>query len=113
MSLSRTDMKCISDLFALATKPPALFDKASLRKGNKSSLCTAFKYEDTPKIPEDCIYVIDGGHLLHSVVWPRPATHGDVLACYINCIIFHYGNNCAVVFDGYSEEPIINCCEII
>ncbi len=29
-------------------------------------------------VPGDSVYVIDGGHLLHAVVCPKPATYQDV-----------------------------------
>lgn len=97
--------------FELAARPPSLFDEVSLRKGNKSSLVKAFVPEESINIPDDCVFIIDGGHLLHSVKWPRPATYGDVMNCYISYVNYHFKDRCVVVFDGYPDQATIKCCE--
>lgn len=48
-------------------------------------------------------YVIDGGHLLHKVIWQKPATYGDILSQYYTYITYHYGHSVTVVFDGYQQ----------
>ena len=97
--------------FELAPRPPSLFDEVSLRKGIKSSLVKAFLPEESINIPDDCTYIVDGGHLLHSVKWPRPATYGEILNCYISYIQSHFRDRCVVVFDGYPDQATIKCCE--
>ena len=82
--------------------PPALFDDCSLRKGNKSSIVTVL-YGLAPSgshPPSDAVYTIDGGHLLHLVVWQQQATYGHICGQYKQYTTKRYG--CArVVFDGY------------
>lgn len=97
--------------YELAPKPPALFDSVSLRKTKKSSLVKVFECEDSASLPSDCVYIIDGGHLLHSVIWPRPATYEDVFNSYISYVKSHYGEKCTIVFDGYPNQPTIKSCE--
>ncbi|KAG8181016.1 hypothetical protein JTE90_024764 [Oedothorax gibbosus] len=51
---------------------------------------------------EKVSYIIDGGHLLHRVVWRRPATFKQICEQYTNYIISHYGPATAI-FDGYHQ----------
>lgn len=92
--------------YELAPCPPSLFDNGSLRKTTKSSLFKVF--DKVCKPLENCVepiahYVIDGGHLLHKVVWQKPAVYSDLFSQYYSYITYHYGHNITVVFDGYEE----------
>ena len=60
--------------------PPALFDDCSLRKGNKSSIVRVLDglAPSGSQPPSDAVYTIDGGHLLHHVVWQHPAMDRSV-----------------------------------
>lgn len=99
--------------YELATVPPSLFDsELLLRKGNKSSLVNAFKSEkDNFHLPSNTHYVLDGGNLLHCVVWPKPTTFGHILDSYTNYVESHYGKNCTVVFDGYPDRQSTKSAE--
>lgn len=90
--------------YELAPTPPSLFDKVSMQKGKKASIVTAFVKEESTVIDE-CTYVIDGGHILHSIVWPRPATYGEVINNYVSHVKNRYGETCIIVFDGYPDYP--------
>ena len=48
---------------------------------------------------------MDGGHLLHVVVWPTDATYQDVCEAYVTYALRHYNNDSIVVFDGYEGLP--------
>ena len=89
--------------YELAKQPPSLFDKGTMRKSNKSILGSVLKskVDVRNEAPENALYVLDGGHLLHSVVWPTDATYKDVCQAYVKHILKHYGPNTTVVFDGY------------
>lgn len=91
--------------YELASFPPCLFNEGLLRKGTKSSIKGIFKTAQLPResFPTNSKYVIDGGHLLHSVVWPKPATYGDILEIYGKYVLKHYGTNTIVIFDGYPD----------
>lgn len=92
--------------YELAPSSPSLFDNGSLRKTTKSTLYKIFDKLHPPLLQKpDSIthYVIDGGHLLHKVVWQNPAIFSDLFSQYYNYITYHYGKNVTVVFDGYEE----------
>ena len=63
--------------YELAACLPALFDDCSLRKGNSSFIVTVLDglAPSGSHPPSDAVYTIDGGHLLHRVVWQQPATY--------------------------------------
>ena len=91
--------------YELAQQPPALFDKGYMRKTNKSILAAHLKSKVTKysEIPPDPWYVVDGGHLLHTVVWPKDATYQQVCQAYIDYVIRHYGHKSVICFDGYDK----------
>lgn len=99
---SEEDLACYLK-YELAARPPALFDDCSFRKGNKSSFIPVLQAlapcECT--LPSQSTYVVDGGYLLHHVVWQRPATYSQICSQYTSYIKEQYG--CAhIVFDGYN-----------
>lgn len=49
--------------------------------------------KDSTSLPRECFYVIDGGPLLHSVTWPRPATYEDIFTSYEYYVKSHYGDD--------------------
>ncbi|GBL91777.1 hypothetical protein AVEN_71412-1 [Araneus ventricosus] len=48
--------------------------------------------------------MVDGGHLLHKVVWQRNINFGDIAKSYLTYLQTHYRSNVAVVFDGYPSD---------
>ncbi|KAK3931380.1 Glucans biosynthesis protein D [Frankliniella fusca] len=108
----------LPDCFAyeLAPMPTSLFDEnGAMRKGTKSSLAQCLEsYSPCIKaVPENTLYVLDGGALLQRVVWPRPGTYRDVIGQYVRYVEKHYGSSrTTVVFDGYSgTRPSTKDCE--
>ena len=102
-------LKTCSDMeqfmsYELAPKPPSLFHDGAMRKTNKSALGSLLKSfaPAQPNIPNNCQFVLDGGHLLQSVMWPQPSTYGGVCNFYIAHTLKHYGAGTVIVFDGYS-----------
>ena len=96
--------------YELTTVPTALFTDHGLRKTNKATLTTELR-KTLGKGPTDVVlpgrYIIDGGCLLHRVVWNQTGTYSDVAKQYLNFVIKHYGQTCTVVFDGYASGPSI------
>lgn len=93
--------------YELASVPSALFDDVSIRKGTKSSLVPIL-YPQTRHdecIPIESDFVLDGGKLLHSVVWSRPTTYNELYNRYTSHVVRLYSRSCAVVFDGYPDTP--------
>lgn len=90
--------------YELAPQPPSLFHDGAMRKPTKSALGTLLKsFAPTQHtLPNNCHFVVDGGHLLQSVVWPQQSTYGGVCQGYIAYILKHYGVGTTTVFDGYN-----------
>ncbi|KAJ8880151.1 hypothetical protein PR048_016614 [Dryococelus australis] len=104
-------MKTESDLkhylsYELSPRPPALFDEVAMRKTVKSTFLKLFSYttpeENSTNDPR--IVIIDGRHLLHALVWPRPATYGQIADAYLKFVQKHYRVSATVVFDGYNIQ---------
>ena len=97
--------------FELAPYPTALFDCVTIRKSNKAALIKVLDRYSAPSglLPQKPSFIIDGGHLLHSVGWPRPATFGEVAMAYlrdVTALLSKYGGvEATIVFDGYPEGP--------
>jgi hypothetical protein len=93
--------------YELSPLPLALFDEGGLRKGTKSSLYKAFKPEPDLTILDSCIqYVVDGGFLLHRVVWTKGHTFSHICQSYIEYVQRKYMATAVVIFDGYSDTEI-------
>ena len=52
----------------------------------------------------NAMYVVDGGFLLHRVVWSVGQTYGEICIQYVSYIQKYYGENCTAVFDGYPDD---------
>eukprot|EP00745_Piridium_sociabile_P030472 TRINITY_DN50548_c0_g4_i3.p1 TRINITY_DN50548_c0_g4~~TRINITY_DN50548_c0_g4_i3.p1 ORF type:complete len:817 (-),score=203.09 TRINITY_DN50548_c0_g4_i3:38-2488(-) len=94
--------------FELSNVPTSLFDSNGLpRQANKAALAhhiwSATKQLGV-QLPEDVVFVIDGGSLLHRLSWPRGTRYNQLVQMYISFISRNY-NRGIVVFDGYSSGP--------
>ncbi|XP_045475385.1 uncharacterized protein LOC123686399 isoform X2 [Harmonia axyridis] len=96
--------------YELSPFPLSLFDEHGLmRKTPKSELYNVFQpYIQSPALisGSGSIFVIDGGWLLHSYVWPHGKKYSDICNLYYSYLIKHFGSNVTVIFDGYSKETI-------
>ncbi|GBM72793.1 hypothetical protein AVEN_230348-1 [Araneus ventricosus] len=67
-------------------------------------------FDTVPERPvgytDNLYFVLDGGSLIHRVVWPKQETFGDVYTTYMSYIKRHYGDEVTVVFDGYIESSV-------
>ena len=100
----RSDDELIDCLaFELAPRSPSLFDAFSLRKTNKAVLASVLEtvVPCEAVVPDGCRFVVDGGYLLHVLVWPQPAKFGELYEAYATYVKRCYGNTAVVVFDGY------------
>lgn len=105
--LKRTDNE-LKNCFncELAPYPVTLFDDAGMRKCEKSKFYDCFdKLSEKPGL-ENCMYVIDGGYLLHRLVWNKGQTYEDICSQYVAYVQKYYKSNCVIVFDGYSPENL-------
>ena len=62
--------------YELAPQPPSLFHDGIMRKTQKSAFCNILKnyVAHLSSIPDNSVFVLDGGHLLHTVIWSTPST---------------------------------------
>ena len=95
--------------YELLPKPPSLFDeKGYMRKPAKSALsstlCNLSPCLGKKSIPSKAIQTVDGGNLLHTVVWNLPCSYGAVYEQYITYVLKHHGPGKPVLFDGYSIQ---------
>lgn len=95
--------------YELSPIPLSLFDDSGQMRKTKKSIF----YDIIPTttsiydvLDENIIVVIDGGFLLHRVVWTTTITYGNILDNYVNYVKRHYGSNCVVVFNGYSNSDL-------
>ena len=94
--------------YELAPQPPALFHQGIMRKTAKSTLAEVLQElcECEVTCPPNTKYVVDGGHLLHTVSsWHRGITYEDLCNQYVRYVVKLYGASCTVVFDGYRGPP--------
>lgn len=98
--------------YELAPRPPSLFEKSMMRKiKNKAIMYDIFQSllsletsESDQGNSTDFTFVVDGGFLLHRVVWPSMSTYEQLYGVYVSYVLRHYGTCCTVVFDGYDER---------
>ncbi|KAJ8886428.1 hypothetical protein PR048_012639 [Dryococelus australis] len=104
-------MKTENDLnhylsYILSPRPPALFNEVAMPKTVKSAFLQLFSYttpeENSTNNPRRI--VIDGGHLLHALVWPHPVTYGQTADAFLEFVQKQYRVSVTVVFDGYNVQ---------
>ena len=71
--------------FALAPGPLTLFDEISMRKNDKvyqvvKSFCGCMSGSG---YHQGNMFVMDGGYLLHRVIWPQHATYHHLYKAYV------------------------------
>lgn len=50
-------------------------------------------------------YVLDGGLLLHTVIWTKKTTFRQIFDQYVDYVGRHYPlSDCMIVFDGYPDN---------
>lgn len=70
--------------YELATVPLSIFDEAGLMRKTKKSALYKMSNDVKGHIHDSGTkYVIDGGHLIHRVVWPKQGSFADVSATYV------------------------------
>ncbi|CAH2098341.1 unnamed protein product [Euphydryas editha] len=89
MCISRETVGDVKEYFRyeLAPFPLSLFGEDGMRKGTKSSLFNAFTpVERSSNISANSHFVIDGGFLLHKVVWDRNSSFNDITNKYVKYV---------------------------
>ena len=73
-------------------------------KTPKSVIYDCFQSVNAEVDATNTTYIIDGGHLLHHVVWDRAEIFSVIFEKYVRYLRRHYGHRLTVVFDGYGAE---------
>ncbi|CAB3231913.1 unnamed protein product [Arctia plantaginis] len=89
--------------YELSPYPTSLFDSNGMRKTTKATLYDNMMPVVIDLDENNVTYIIDGGFLLHRVVWSKDDTFSIILNKYIKYLQTHYGSAIVVVFDGYSD----------
>ncbi|CAH2009827.1 unnamed protein product [Acanthoscelides obtectus] len=94
--------------YEMSPVPLSLFDeKGSMRKTDKSQLYKMFTTTLSSRaFFDDSQFVVDGGWLLHSLVWPHSKTYRAIFDMYKNFLVQRFGRSVIIVFDGYEDEHI-------
>jgi len=74
-----------------------------MSKTQKSAIYDFFQCVNIDINHKNTTYIIDGGYLLHRVVWNREETVYVIFEKYVHYIHKHFGYNVIVVFDGYND----------
>ena len=86
---------------------PSLFNNFATRKTVKSALAQSLDLDKhiITEYASPSATIIDGGQLLHVVVWPTPLTYETVIDLYVNYVVSHYNQGrTIVIFDGYGDK---------
>ena len=93
--------------YELCSYPPTLFDTSlMLRQPQKTALASAVWNTlelDTPEVPGEVQFVLDGGSLLQRIPWTQGSTYGEICTVYVDYVTKKYGE-AVVVFDGYEKS---------
>ncbi|KAJ8685740.1 hypothetical protein QAD02_021533 [Eretmocerus hayati] len=89
----------------LAPYPKALFDQHGMSKTQKHKFIENFTPTiGAPQFP-GMKYIIDGGFLLHKVVWHQGDIIDAILQRFVKHIEKHFSQGRTVIFDGYPSIP--------
>lgn len=94
--------------FELAPYPLSIFEERGMRKTRKSVFYELFDpltNENEEAYLNNPVYVIDGGFLLHRVVWQSKETFTGILSKYVDYVKKYYNKlGTTIVFDGYPDD---------
>ena len=90
--------------YELAPYPLSLFDALGMRKTPKSAIWDCFQSVNAEVDTTNAVYIIDGGYLLHHIVWDQWEIFSVIFEKYVRYLRRHYGHRLAVVFDGYGDS---------
>ncbi|GBM99762.1 hypothetical protein AVEN_268029-1 [Araneus ventricosus] len=99
--------------YELCPFPLPLFDEAVMRKGTKFALYKAFQPCTRDFNAESGMYIIDGGYLLHRVIWKRGSTFSSIYDNYATYVRTKYKSTALVIFDGYPENETVGSTKCV
>ncbi|CAG4943948.1 unnamed protein product [Parnassius apollo] len=89
--------------YELAPYPLSIFDEIGMRKTQKSAIYDCFQTVILDIDNINSTFIIDGGFLLHRVVWDHEETFHNILDKYVQYVRRHFGHRVTVLFDGYTD----------
>lgn len=89
--------------YELAPYPLSIFNELGMRKSQKSLMYQMFKNTDINMELKNYTCVVDGGYLLHRVVWPSNQTFGYICDTYESYVKEHYGEKSIIVLMGMKK----------
>ena len=95
----REDISLSSDMFPAEGNEDEDISKIML-ESLEIPMCIEEKVTDTSKKQ----YVLDGGSLLHRVIWRKGSTYEQICTSFAKYVKQEYGS-AVVVFDGYEKGP--------
>lgn len=101
---NQDDMKEYCSSYELSPIPLALFDENGMRKTTKSVFYANFHHSNEITIVGNTTHVIDGGFLLHKVVWQSNLKIDAIVNSYVSYVKNHYAANSYIIFDGYPDD---------
>lgn len=91
--------------YELAPFPLSLFTEEGMRKGTKTLLYKAFEpLTENLQRSNRHHCIIDGGFLLHKVVWGRIETFDLICQKYVRYVQHNFEGKVAIIFDGYPTD---------
>jgi len=76
-----------------------------MRKTKKSILYDFIQFSNLESFTlGNALYVIDGGFLLHRVMWQFNLTFNQIIKLFLSYKTKHFGTNVVIVFDGNKES---------
>lgn len=76
--------------YELANYPMSLFDENGMRKETKSVFYDNFDTVKAPNTNENLSYVVDGGYILHRVIWKQNSTVKEIIKIYLEYLQKNY-----------------------
>lgn len=89
--------------FELAPYPLSIFDEKGMRKTKKLVFYDLFNPVTDVNF-ENAFYLIDGGFLLHRVVWQTREQFSSILNKYVDYVKQYYKSGATIVFNGYPNH---------
>lgn len=90
--------------YELSPFPLSLFDEIGMRKSKKSALYDLFQPVSHIESSGKVLFVIDGGFLVHKVVWNKDEMFLFICEKYVKYLQNHFKGDITIVFDGYSDD---------
>ena len=91
--------------YEFAPEPTSILLEGLMRKSQKSALAQLLRSKALLEsgLPNDATYIVNGGYLLHVVIWPPNPTYGQICDSYVSYVVRHFGIETIVVFDEYDS----------